>query len=143
MTPQEFDQIREELGMKCDEILATKGTEYTRGEDDRLSNFKRLAAELDIPPEKVLWVFLKKHLDTLNYAVCHNFDVESERFESRIVDARNYLDLLYGIFVEHLQVKGADKLPPLKKLDKFNLGGTHSPPVRLATPPDNEVDLPF
>lgn len=75
----------------------TKGREYTQG--DRLDNFRRIGEELNLDPEKVLWVYLKKHLDSIaNYI--REGKVYSESIESRIMDARVYLGLLRGIIEE-------------------------------------------
>jgi hypothetical protein len=79
------------------QIGLTKGKEYTQG--DRLDNFKRLAQETGITPEQVLWIYLKKHLDSIAYYVRHG-KLESESLESRILDARVYLSLLLGLAKE-------------------------------------------
>jgi hypothetical protein len=76
------------------QIGITKGHEYTQG--DRLDNFKRLAQECGITPEQVLWIYLKKHLDSIVYYIREG-KLESETLESRIVDARVYLSLLLGL----------------------------------------------
>jgi hypothetical protein len=73
----------------------SKGREYTQGKD-RLDNFKRIAQEVGTTPEKVLWVYLKKHLDSITYYV-KNGKLESETLWGRILDARVYLSLLLGL----------------------------------------------
>lgn len=81
------------------DILQKKGTEYSRDED-ALANFKRLGQDLNIPPEKVLWIYLAKHLDAILFFVEHGKEVSTETIEDRIIDASNYLSLLHGIIEE-------------------------------------------
>jgi len=58
-----------------------------------LRNFDDDAAELQIPPEFDLWIFLNKHLRAIrNY--CRHGSTTSEGIEGRIKDARIYLALL-------------------------------------------------
>jgi hypothetical protein len=78
-------------------IAKTKGNEYTQG--DKLDNFKRIAKELGIDAKMVLWVYLKKHLDSIaNYIKIGR--VLSEPIEGRIMDARVYLSLLRCLIEE-------------------------------------------
>jgi len=79
-------------------VGTTKGIEYTRG-DDRLDNFKRLAEDLGTTPEKILWVYLKKHMDAILHYIMAGH-VLSEPIEERIKDARVFLGLLRGLFEE-------------------------------------------
>lgn len=102
MTYEDFDKlvakmVEEEIG-----IGKTKGKEYTQG--DRLDNFKRLAKETGVSPKLILWVYLKKHIDSIaNYIKKENagtLEELSEPIEGRIMDARVYLSLLRGLIVE-------------------------------------------
>jgi len=83
-------------------IMGTKGIEYTAGdaEKDRLANFYRLAAELDTDAKAVLWVYLKKHLDSIVCYIKQGKEFSEEKIEGRIHDARNYLALLMAIIKE-------------------------------------------
>ncbi len=78
-------------------IARTKGKEYTQG--DRLDNFKRIGAELGIDPKKVLWVYLRKHIDSIASFIKEE-KVLSEPIEGRIMDARVYLCLLRCLIEE-------------------------------------------
>lgn len=78
-------------------VAETKGREYTQG--DRLDNFKRIGRELGIDPKVVLWVYLKKHLDSIASFI-KNKKVLSEPIQGRIMDARVYLCLLRGLIEE-------------------------------------------
>ena len=97
MTFDDFDRILDKMYAEEKQIAATKGKEYTQG--DRLDNFKRIGMELGISPKKVLWVYLKKHFDSIAAYIC-NEKTLSEPIESRILDARVYLCLLRGLIEE-------------------------------------------
>ena len=83
------------------ELTQTKGKEYSR-DVDILANFKRLSLSLQLPPEKVLFVYLQKHLDSITSFVSGGVDVESlsEPIDGRISDAILYLILLKAIINE-------------------------------------------
>lgn len=103
MTFEQFDKLLAIMYEEENEIRNTKAKEYTQG--DRLDNFKRLAQELGITSKQVLWVYLKKHLDSIAFYI--NLDAKSasppilsEPIEGRIKDARVYLSLLRGLIAE-------------------------------------------
>ena len=98
MEYKQFDELVERMIIEEKAIGNTKGKEYTQGKD-RLDNFKRLAIELNISPLKVLWIYLKKHLDSIAYYV-KTEKVLSEPIKERIKDARVYLSLLRGLIEE-------------------------------------------
>ena len=85
------------------EISNTKGKEYA-GSEDRLANFKRLGADLDLLPEQVLLVYFTKHLDSIRTYIkdkaIGNARVLSEPIEGRIDDAILYLVLLKGLIFD-------------------------------------------
>lgn len=97
MNHENFEKIVEKMVVEEKTIGLTKGREYTQG--DRFDNFKRLAEEMNISPKKVLWIYLKKHLDSIASYIKTN-ETLSEPIESRIMDARVYLSLLRGIIEE-------------------------------------------
>ena len=98
-TFQDFEKILNTMIAEEKEIGATKAQEYANS-DDRLANFRRLAKELDLTPEKVLWVYLKKHLDSIAYYIKAGCVKSDEPIESRIKDARVYLSLLRAMVEE-------------------------------------------
>lgn len=94
---QQFERLRV--------LTATKGEEYARSDDDQLANFKRQAADLGTEPEKILGVYLNKHLDSIKtYIKAKKADQPapalSEPIECRIDDAILYLLLLKAMIVE-------------------------------------------
>ncbi len=86
----------------CDKILAAKGHDYTQGDAKsadpllRLKNFIRNGERLDLPPEKILAVYLFKHIDAIE-TFLRMGDVASEPIETRLYDGINYLLLLYKL----------------------------------------------
>ena len=98
MTYEDFDKLLDKMIVEEKAIGNTKGVEYTQGKD-RLDNFKRLSAEMGISPEMVLWVYLKKHMDSIAWWI-KTGGVLSETIEERIKDARVYLSLLRGLVEE-------------------------------------------
>lgn len=97
MTFEKFDELLERMIVEEREIGNTKAIEYTQG--DRLDNFKRIAIEIGVDPKAILWVYLKKHLDSIASYI-KNKKTFSEPIEGRIKDARVYLSLLRGLIEE-------------------------------------------
>lgn len=106
MTWDRYDKLEQVL---LDDVRAmgqAKAADYA-ADDDRLANFKRLAADLTsaerpIEPTDVLWIYLRKHLDAIRTYIAHRGENEqSEPIRGRIVDAIAYLALLHGLVVEH------------------------------------------
>jgi hypothetical protein len=95
MTLEEFDTYFEEMVAEERELLQKKGQEYS-GKEDRHANFTRLAAQLKLAPEKILWVYLTKHMDGILSYINGDY-AGSEPIRGRIEDARNYLALLAGM----------------------------------------------
>lgn len=102
MTYEDFDKLYARMVEEESKIGKTKALEYTQG--DRLDNFKRIGAELGISPKMVLWVYLKKHLDSIARFI-RTDETLSESIEERIKDARVYLALLRGLVEEGRQKK--------------------------------------
>lgn len=72
--------------------------EYSNGED-AFSNFEGLARELDMPREKVLWVFAMKHKDGIaSWLRGHKSQREDVR--GRLKDLIVYLFLLWCMIDE-------------------------------------------
>lgn len=115
MTPAEFDEIVRAFRVVEDEVLSSKGREYTRGNqgNDRLFNFKRVAEDLDITSLQAVGVYWHKHLDSV-FAFIKEGTRSDEPIETRVVDAINYLYLLYGVAVD-LELADSETLFDLAK----------------------------
>jgi len=121
MTFQGFNELQERIQEKITAITLSKGKEYAKGAD-RLENFKTPALKLGITPEQVLYVFLDKHIRSIEYYCAHG-EVSSEAIEGRILDAIVYLQILWGL-VEDRTINKAEKPWPTYGLD----GGSYYPP---------------
>lgn len=81
------------------EIMPTREAgqkEYAHKEDNAFDNFDRLAADLGLQPEQVLWVYAMKHRDGIaSYINGHKSQREDVR--GRINDLIVYLMLLRGM----------------------------------------------
>lgn len=104
-----FIALLKETHQKMLSISATKGQEYA-GSEDRLANFKRLGDQLHLIPEKILWVYMTKHLDSL---ITYIEDQQqgkkreySEPITGRVDDAILYLNLLKALIVEREDIAG-------------------------------------
>lgn len=98
MTLDEFNDYFCDLVKEEVELLRRKGQEYS-GKEDRHSNFKRLALELNLKPETILWVYFRKHIDGIASHIRGEY-TGSEPIRGRIQDARNYLALLAAMIEE-------------------------------------------
>lgn len=96
---EEFEILQKQLFTDIEKIGAGKGKEYASS-DDRLANFKRLALELELSPEKVAYIYFKKHLDSIQTYLKVGHELSEESIRGRFLDAINYLTLIYGLIVE-------------------------------------------
>lgn len=108
MTFEQFDSLQAALHVNIVSMTSTKGHEYANS-DDRLANFKEVAAEIGITPEQVLLVYLKKHMRSVD-AYCKNGKVFSEPIKGRIIDAILYLELLAAL-IEDRQMSDMSVFP--------------------------------
>lgn len=84
----------------CAPLLKTKGEEYSRGEDDCNSNFKRVAQAIGSDPVTVAWIYALKHIDSISHYVKTRQTPSGESIEGRIGDAVNYLRILASLISE-------------------------------------------
>jgi len=88
------------LDEHCRAVMRDKGTEYSRGEVDVNSNFKRGAEAINADPISVLYIYLSKHLDSIAHYVKNRTTPSGESIEGRIGDAVNYLLILHTLIAE-------------------------------------------
>ena len=102
MTKEHFRRTIRQLYERLLELTVSKGEEYTdRDEHNQFQNFEDLAEQLDLSREKVLWVFLQKHLNAIRtYVKDDGQRVQSEPIAGRIDDAILYLLLLRGMTMD-------------------------------------------
>jgi hypothetical protein len=93
--------VEEFLDERCHPVMASKGEEYSRGETDCNSNFKRVGAAVGAHPITICYVYLAKHLDSIASYVKTGEVKSDEPIESRIGDAINYLLIMASLIEEN------------------------------------------
>lgn len=99
MNLTDFTQVVDNARSRQDKILKDKGNDYTRHEEDRLSNFKRSAAAIGLTPLQVWAIFVNKHMDAI-MAFVKTGRTESEHIQGRFDDVQNYLYLGEALVIE-------------------------------------------
>jgi hypothetical protein len=108
MTNKEFFDLLKQMEDEEHRIMDVKAIEYTQGkaESDKLANFYGIGKDLAMDPKMVLWVYMKKHLDSILCFIKNGKEFSEEKIEGRIHDARNYLAILNAI----IQTQRKEKL---------------------------------
>lgn len=109
MTPEQFENLRDEFLIHEARLLDWKAGEYS-DKIDRLMNFRQVAEFLSQRPAEVALMYLLKHIQSIALAVRSKagsyawaWEVESgEGLKQRIADARNYLLLLAACLDEEI-----------------------------------------
>ena len=96
MTFREYNVITEKYIKEILAMAEKKGIEYANSKD-RLDNFKRIAKQIGITPEKVAITYAAKHWDSINWAIK---TANYKDIDGRIADVINYLLLLRAIIFE-------------------------------------------
>lgn len=104
MTKKDFEKIVDEIFSQCKDVLITKGREYQSNVQEGVNvfaNFERGANLTGVNRETILFVYLSKHYDSIStYIKDQQLQRErkmTEPIDGRIIDAINYLILLYGM----------------------------------------------
>jgi len=108
MNTKQFSESIDLLCKRLHHLTDTKGEEYKRRDQDQFANFNRLARDLKLTREQVLFVYLSKHIDSITTFVvdnaskinCPDRPAYSEPIGGRIDDAILYLLLLRGMTTE-------------------------------------------
>ncbi len=126
MNAEQFKELCDGTRRRQDDILFSKGIEYTQGAEDRGANFKRLAESLGVDPLLVWAVYFGKHVDAI-YSYVKFGEVKSgEAIEGRFDDAMNYLLLGLMLVVERkagVGIEGQSVLPPIILSQRFPRDG--------------------
>lgn len=102
MTFEEFDKFQDELWKECIKMRDTKGKEYAH-DADRFANFRRLSKKLEISDIKVAWVYVTKHLDSIESFIKTGKTYSTETIRGRFVDVMVYMSLMAGMVEEASQ----------------------------------------
>jgi len=81
-------------------VAEGKREDYTKGDEDVLKNFKNQAESFGIDPKVSLGVHMEKQMSAVLNYIKTDGESESEPIIKRVGDTLNYLELLYGLFVE-------------------------------------------
>jgi len=115
MDSQKFMEVRQEFEHLCLDVLKDRGPQYA-GDGDRFANFKLIAGLLGNfkvnpgDPKTVLVVYMLKHIFSL-LSYLGGTPEGNEKVEGRLVDIRNYVDLLYGLLYEEWMAFGTYEKP--------------------------------
>jgi len=85
---------------KLDSLRNAGQKEYAHAEENAFANFERVGEHLGIPREKVLSVYMLKHLDGV-MAYLNGHTSQREDVRGRISDLMVYLCLLWGMIEEN------------------------------------------
>ena len=97
MNSKEFNQHRKDFFNEAMSLSDAKSVEYTISNEDRLYNFKHVAARLGITPEQALMVYVLKHVDAICNDAKTGVQVSDETVFSRAMDICNYMVLYTGL----------------------------------------------
>lgn len=98
MKHEEFAKLFASFKADMEQLVVTKGKDYTQGADDRLQNFKKLAGNLGVSPRIIWGVYCGKHWEAILSYV--KGGLESEPLKSRCLDLAVYAFLLYALSEE-------------------------------------------
>ncbi|RME04183.1 MAG: hypothetical protein D6812_04480 [Deltaproteobacteria bacterium] len=101
MNSTDFDRFCDDFLDQCKATLRKARKEYAREVADVFANFSRVGDWLGESKERVLMVYLLKHLDGI-LAHIDGHKAQREGVEGRIMDAINYLLLLGGMLREEV-----------------------------------------
>src|SRR6185437_3128633 len=96
MTRADLTALMEAHWQQIQELNRRKGKDYA-GDEDSLSNFKRIAAANGVTPYQTWGIYFGKHIDAINTFIRNNGQVESEPIEERLHDVIVYSFLLLGL----------------------------------------------
>lgn len=95
-TRKDVAELMERVFAECQKTRDAGQKEYAHDDKNALANFERTGAELNIPREKVWYIFAKKHWDgVLSYINGHRSQRENVR--GRLLDLIVYLILLWAM----------------------------------------------
>jgi hypothetical protein len=112
MTFQQFEELQESIFNEIRSMSESKGREYANGED-RFLNFKEIGSSLALDPKSVLWVYVTKHIRSVESFLKSGKTFSNETIEGRILDIIVYMMLLRGL------LKDEDMNSPPPNIDAY------------------------
>lgn len=107
MTQEQLSEVMEIVFEKCRSLRAAGQAEYAHKKENAFRNFEEVGQYADISREKVLLIFLMKHIDGIT-AYIRGHKSQREDVRGRICDAIVYLTILYGMVEENTRVPSSD-----------------------------------
>lgn len=92
--------VEQFLSEHCLKVMTGKGAEYSRGELDVNSNFKRVAGSIGSDPLTVSYVYAAKHWDSISNYVKTRTIPSGEPINGRLGDMINYMLILASLIEE-------------------------------------------
>ena len=92
------NMLWDDLFPECTRILREKGSDYS-GDDDVFAAIMEDAGDMEMSPKKVLGLFYNKHHKAIMRWL-KDEKLESEAIEFRLIDAINFLSLMYAFHKE-------------------------------------------
>ena len=108
MTHEKFNKVVEDMLETCKTTLIKKQGEYNL-DDDRLSFFKEGTELTKLSPERILYMFMFKHIKSLADMVASEKTYPKELWEEKIKDNINYLLLLRALLEDDKMFKKEEK----------------------------------
>jgi len=105
MNQKEYQETREYILNKAQDIMDAKQPEYTNKSIDVLNNFKTTAESIGIKPMEVWAVFFNKHIQAILTHAGNPNMIQAEPINSRYADAINYLFLGFSLLVDEQNKK--------------------------------------
>ena len=99
MQYKKMKQLSEKIWKELQQARDAGQKEYAHHDNNVFANFERVAERLNISPEKVLMVYLLKHIDGIT-AYIEGHKSQREDVRGRITDTIVYLVLLWGMIEE-------------------------------------------
>ena len=102
MTQKEMELTMENIFKEIQRMREAGQKEYARKSSNAFANFERIGSNLNLSREKVLLVYLLKHIDGISSYI-DGHEMQREDIRGRITDALVYLCLLWGMIDESEQ----------------------------------------
>jgi hypothetical protein len=94
----EKNEILRDVVTQLEHLQNTKGKEYS-SDYDCLHNLKN-GEEIGVSSLQKAWIFTDKHLSSIKSYIKRGQEISNEPIEGRILDAMNYLFLMYCVIHE-------------------------------------------
>jgi hypothetical protein len=99
MNIQEYLELKQKLFKKSDEISILKSKSYSNIADDPFKNVK-MSSLIHVKPAKGILIRLLDKISRIDtYVDGNGIDLKDEKFEDCIIDAINYLTMIYAIVI--------------------------------------------